>query len=54
VDLEKVKAIKEWPMPKNSHEARSFMGLAGYYQRFVEGLSKIVKPITTLQCIHRA
>jgi hypothetical protein len=31
VDPEKVKAIMEWPVPKNSHEVRSFMGLAGYY-----------------------
>jgi hypothetical protein len=50
VDPEKVKAIMEWPVPKNAQEVRSFMGLAGYYQRFVEGFSKIVKPITTLQC----
>jgi hypothetical protein len=50
VDPEKVKAIMEWPVQKNSHEVRSFMGLAVYYQRFVEGFSKIVKPITTLQC----
>jgi hypothetical protein len=49
VDPEKVKAIMEWPVPKNSHEERSFMGLAGYYQRFMEGFSKIAKPITTLQ-----
>ena len=49
VDPEKVKAIMEWPMPKNAHEVRSLMGLAGYYQRFVEGFSKIAKPITTLQ-----
>jgi hypothetical protein len=50
VDPEKVKAIMECPVPKNAHEMRSFMGLAGYYQRFVEGFSKIEKPITTFQC----
>jgi hypothetical protein len=50
MNLEKVKAIVEWPVLKNAHEVRSFMGLVGYYQRFVEGFSKIVKPITTLQC----
>ena len=49
VDPEKVKAIEDWPIPKNAHEVHSFMGLAGYYQRFVEGFSKIAKPITTLQ-----
>jgi hypothetical protein len=49
VDLEKVKAIIEWLVPKNAHEVRSFMGLVGYYRRFVEGFSKIEKPITTLQ-----
>jgi hypothetical protein len=49
VDHEKVKAIMEWPVPKNAHEVRSLMGLVGYYRRFVEGFLKIEKPITTLQ-----
>ena len=49
MDPEKVKAIMEWPVLKNAHEVRRFMGLVGYYQRFVEGFSKIEKPITTLQ-----
>ena len=49
MDPGKVKAIMEWPVTKNAQEVRSFMGLAGYYRRFVEGLSKIEKPITTLQ-----
>ena len=49
MDPEKVKAIMDWPVPRNSHEVRRFMGLVGYYKRFVEGFSKISKPVTTLQ-----
>ena len=49
MDLAKVEAILEWPVPKNVHEVGSFMGLAGYYRRFVEGFSKIASPITELQ-----
>ena len=49
VDPEKVKAIEDWPIPKNVHEVHSFMGLVRYYRRFVEGFSNIAKPITTLQ-----
>ena len=39
----------DWPIPKNSHEVLSFMGIVGYYRRFVEGFLSIAKPITTLQ-----
>jgi hypothetical protein len=49
VELEKVEAIREWSTPKNVIEVRSFMGLAGYYKRFIGGLSKIAHPITSLQ-----
>ncbi|GJS32821.1 putative reverse transcriptase domain-containing protein [Tanacetum coccineum] len=41
-------AIKDWASPKSPTEIRQFLGLAGYYRRFIEGFSKIAKPMTKL------
>ena len=48
VDEDKVEAIQRWPIPKNVAELRSFLGLAGYYRRFVPGFSKVALPLTLL------
>jgi hypothetical protein len=48
MDLRKIQDVLNWNPPKNVLEIRSFLGLAGYYRRFIEGFSKIVKPLTSL------
>ena len=48
VDPAKIEAVSAWAAPKNVTEIRSFLGLAGYYRRFVEGFSKIAAPLTAL------
>ncbi|KAK9100739.1 hypothetical protein Scep_024169 [Stephania cephalantha] len=48
MDPEKVRAIMEWPNPTKVTELRSFLGLANYYRRFVEGYSRRVAPLTDL------
>ena len=47
-DLDKIKVITEWLVPKNVTDIRSFMGIIGYYRKFIEGYSKISYPITSL------
>ncbi|GBG89124.1 hypothetical protein CBR_g48833 [Chara braunii] len=43
---DKIQAIVDWPEPRCTTDVRSFMGLAGYYQRFVESYSKVVAPLS--------
>ena len=48
VDPKKIEAVRDWPQPNTPTEIRSFLGLAGYYRRFVEGFSKIAAPLSRL------
>ncbi|GJS32153.1 retrotransposon protein, putative, ty3-gypsy subclass [Tanacetum coccineum] len=48
VDPTKIESIKDWSSPKTPTEIRQFLGLAGYYRRFIKGFLKIAKPMTKL------
>ena len=50
VDPQKVEAVASWEQPTTVKEVQSFLGLAGYYRRFIEGFSKIAGP---LHCLTR-
>lgn len=45
---EKVQAVQNFPIPKSCKDIKSFLGLAGYYRRFIINFSKLMKPLTSL------
>ncbi|MCH81746.1 Ty-3/gypsy retroelement polyprotein [Trifolium medium] len=47
-DPAKLQAVSDWPLPKNLKQLRGFLGLAGYYRRFVKDFGKIAKPLTDM------
>ena len=47
----KVQAVKEWPALKSVRDVRAFLGLAGFYRRFVKDFAAVAKPLTDLTCV---
>ena len=48
VDPSKIEAVRDWPRPRNVVDVRSFLGLASYYRRFVEGFSRLATSLMKL------
>lgn len=48
MDLDKVQAISDWPQPRSARAVRGFLGLAGYYRKFVKNFGTIAAPLTVL------
>jgi hypothetical protein len=47
-DPKKVEAVQTWPVPKNVHDVRSFLGLVNYFRNFIDHYSEIAVPLTNL------
>jgi len=48
VDPRKIEAVENWPIPKDQHQVRSFLGLANYFRRFIQGFSTLAAPLSAL------
>jgi len=47
-DPKKIQDVQQWPIPTNVKEVRSFLGLAGYYRKFVKNFGVIARPLTDM------
>jgi len=47
-DPRKTQALQEWPVPKDKHDIRAFLGLTNYFRRFIQDYSNIARPLTSL------
>lgn len=47
-DPEKIQAVQNWPVPSTTRQVRAFLGLAGYYRRFVPGFARLARPLNAL------
>ncbi|KAE8690574.1 hypothetical protein F3Y22_tig00110894pilonHSYRG00006 [Hibiscus syriacus] len=47
-DPSKIKAMQQWPLPKNLKALRGFLGLTGYYRKFIKGYGELSKPLTNM------
>ena len=47
-DLEKVQAVLDWPVPENTQQVRSFIGLASYYRRLIANFTELASPLLQL------
>jgi hypothetical protein len=47
-DSKKIQIIVDWPVPRNVKELRNFLGMAGYYRKFIKSFGLISKPLTNL------
>ena len=48
MDSQNIEVVKQWPRPTSASDIKSFLGLAGYYRRFMEGFSSTASPLTRL------